>query len=409
MNNRIGNILLAVLYSCCCFGQMDEYNYAQPIIGVGDEWHKIVLPENIYSNVKPNLQDIRIYGVTSIGDTVEAPYLMKILDDKTSLEKVPYRRINNSKGVEGYFVTFMLENQRPINRIELDFKTQNFDWNINLEGSMDQKEWFTILSDYRILSIRNTSTKYKFADLIMPEMKYKYYRLFIPNNFDPGLNTASISRFVKNLGVYSEQERQRWLNTENESKKSTELKIELPNKQPISRVEIKIEDKFDYYRPLQIQYLKDSIKTDKGWKYNYITLESSTLTSLSSGVYDFKPTVAKELRLVVNDGDNQPLKVHSVQASGPQYELVVRLNEKAKYFLAYGNKKALFPQYDIQRFAANIPEDVKTLDLGEVQILQAPPQNSEPIIQSKLWLWLVIGLAVLVMGWFTIGMMREKK
>ena len=43
-------------------------------------------------------------------------------------------------------------------QIKLSFKQENFDWKVKLEGSNDNKVWFTVVTDYRILAIKNSNT-----------------------------------------------------------------------------------------------------------------------------------------------------------------------------------------------------------------------------------------------------------
>ena len=96
----------------------------------------------------------------------------------TTLRKeVSSEILNASSNAEGYYFTFENLDAKSINEILLDFNEQNFNWNISLEGSQEQSEWFTILDTYRILSISNEQTTYSFTKLVFPLSKYRYYRL----------------------------------------------------------------------------------------------------------------------------------------------------------------------------------------------------------------------------------------
>ena len=65
------NIIL-ILTVCCfqCIAQLANYSYEQKLEGVTDEWHKIVLPDNVFKSVKQDFSDIRILGITSTGYTL---------------------------------------------------------------------------------------------------------------------------------------------------------------------------------------------------------------------------------------------------------------------------------------------------------------------------------------------------
>ena len=63
--------------------------------------------------------------------------------------------------------------------MELDFNQQNYDWRLKVEGSADNKEWFEMVDDYRILSFKNGFSNYQFNKVSFPDSKYAYYRLKI--------------------------------------------------------------------------------------------------------------------------------------------------------------------------------------------------------------------------------------
>ena len=62
--------------------------------------------------------------------------------------------------------------------------------------------------------------------------------------------------------------------------KKTVIDIDLKQRLPISYVKLNISDKVDYYRPFTLNYISDSVRTEKGWRYNYRTLSSGTLNSI---------------------------------------------------------------------------------------------------------------------------------
>jgi hypothetical protein len=89
--------------------------------------------------------------------------------------------------------------------------------------------------------------------------------------------------------------------------------------------------------------------------------------------------------------------------------LVARFTEPARYFLAYGNRHAGVPRYDIERFAANIPDVLQPLELGAEQALAKPEAAAtSPLFKNKAWLWALMVVVIVVLGWFTVSMMRKR-
>ncbi|MFT5337817.1 MAG: hypothetical protein ACI9YL_001829, partial [Luteibaculaceae bacterium] len=66
---RLSYCLLLLLDCSFSYGQVDDYNYKREIKGVQDQWHKIILPNDIFGKTEPDFSDIRIFGLTERNDT----------------------------------------------------------------------------------------------------------------------------------------------------------------------------------------------------------------------------------------------------------------------------------------------------------------------------------------------------
>lgn len=391
------------------FGQMGRYDYKRQLKGVSQQWHKIILPNDVFGETSPSLTDLRIFGITESNDTIEAPYLLRLTTEKTSNKEVAFNLLNTAHNKKGYYFTFEVPATEPINQIELEFARENFDWRVKLEGSQNQEDWFTILENYRILSIKNGLTDFQFTKLKFPNSKYRFYRVFINSRQKPELVNAGISLKKTTEGKFRDYAIEKFAIKENRDVKQTEIHIELQQPVPVSYLKIEIKDTFDYYRPVTIDYLVDSIKTEKGWILDYETLTSGTLNSIEKNEFKFNSTVAQKLKILVHNQDNQPLTIDTVQVKGYVHELVARFTEPATYFLVYGNKNASSPQYDIKRFSDKIPKALTTLELGEgLAIEKEGDPSTEPLFKNKAWLWTIMGLIILLLGWFSLKMIRRK-
>jgi hypothetical protein len=340
---------------------------------------------------------------------MEVPYILRVDSDKTSKKEVAFDLFNQSKNNKGYYFTFEVPKDRPVNQIKLEFKQQNFDWKLALEGSQNQEEWFSIIDDYRILSIKNNLTDFKFTTVSFHASSYRYFRLLVKSDLKPELTTAKLSLDEVSKGNF----RKYLINTikTDEEKKNRQsiINIDLQQTVPVSFLKINIQDKFDFYRPVTIRYLTDSFKTEQGWIYNYNTLTSGTLNSIEKNEFGFNSTILKKLRIIIDNNDNEPLKIDSVNVMCYEHELIARFNEPGNYFLVYGNKNARKPNYDLSRFSDKIPATLTALELGDEQLIDKEKINKEePLFQNKAWLWLIMAFIIIVLGWFSFNMMRKK-
>lgn len=403
----LGMCLLASTFSWC---QLSDYGYQRNIEPVTDNWHRMIIPEEMYGKVKPNLDDVRIYGVTTSNDTIETPYL--IYKKEAQLKSVSYgfEVINRTKTDLGYYFTLQLEAARTINKILLKFEDDNFDWRIHLEGSQDQQEWFSILEDYRILSIKNTTSDYRFTDLVFPQANYKFFRVFIPADAQPVLKSAEILKNENQSGDYRDYEITSQRITDSKKDKSTQIDIDLEHLVPVERLKIKVATDFDYFRNIQIQYLADSAMTEKGMKYFYRTITQNTLSSLDNNEFSFKSILAKKLRILISNNDNQPLEISSVNVSGAQEEIIARFTTPADYKLVYGNKEAPRPIYDLDKFVKDDITEWTVLSLGEERVITREEEVKVTNWWEKPWvLYSLMGLIIFILGGFTYQMLRASK
>ena len=114
------------------------------------------------------------------------------------------------------------------------------------------------------------------------------------------------------------------------------------------------------------------------------------------------------LRITIYNGDNQPLTISNVSAKGYKYQLIARFTEPANYVLVYGNPSARQPSYDISKFETKVPKELKSLEIGaEEVIVKNEKPKVKPLFENKYWLWGIIGLVILILGGFTLRMLRK--
>lgn len=412
--NIITGILLLIF--SCSYGQMQEYSYKRELKGIQEPWHKIVLPETMFGKLLPasktgslQLTDIRIYGITKDNDTIEVPYILQETKDQISSKEIVFNSINTSHTNEGYFYTFEIPSEAPINEIDLDFGQQNFDWKVKLEGSQNQQEWFTITDAYRMVSIKNDLTDFQFTTLKFPDSKYRYFKLRVASKEQPDLQKVSISKQSRVEGTLNDYQIKSIQTEENKQAKQTEITIELPHAVPVSYLKMNPNASYDYYRPVTIKYLTDSTQTEKGWIYTYRTLTSGVLNSEGNNDFKTNSTTVKKLKILIHNQDNEPLGYGNIQIKGYTHELIARFTKPATYFLTYGAENARHPTYDIQKFKENIPSTLTTLEVGNEMIIQKnEATTASPLFENKLWLWVIMGLLIVMLGGFSLKMIKQK-
>lgn len=411
MMKNLTNIF--ILFSCLLTGmtvnaQIGNYTYKRKIDNQLAEWHKISLPEDIYQKIQVNLADLRIYGINETGDTIEAGYIIEETDDEIIQTEQSFTMLNEVKKDQVYYYTFKPDKKVRINEIALNFSLNNFDWKINLLGSNDNENWYTILENYRIVSIQNEKQLYTFSTLFFKTTEYAYYQVQIAAKENPNLQSAKITHTETKSGIFKTYSNQLFI-YENKENNQTEITVQLKELVPVNRISIHSSSSFDFYRDFDIEILRDSTKTEKGYIKNYENIYHGIYTSIHQPAYVFECQFAQELRIIIHNGNNPAINIDSVEVSGFTHELLVRFTEPADYYFYYGNQQASLPDYDLQHFVESIPSELTYLTLGAEEITaQATANPAEPFFKNKAWLWVLMGLVILILGWFSVKMLSKK-
>jgi len=395
-------------YAMAVNAQTAPYPLKREITGVQTNWHSLVLPNPVYQKLKPDFEDLRIFGVNG-KDTVEVPYLLKQRGDQVTANEIAFKQLNQSSANNAYYYTFQPSAGSVINQINLNFKQENFDWKVTLEGSNDNKNWFNLAKDYRILSIKNQYTDYRFTRLNFPDAKYTYFRVAVNSNTQPELLTTRILKADTIKGVFQNIKYQSY-NIKNDAEhKETVIDVNLTDAVPVSQLSLNAQSDFDFYRPFKIEYVTDSFKTDQGIQYNYMELYTGTISSLEKPVFSFPNTITSKLRVTIQNNDNKPLRLSGLALKGNVFELIARFDDpKLRYALFYGNEKATAPSYEIEKFENKIPANLSSLTIGEEQ--QNPAyavKVVKPLFENKAWLWILMAVIIVLLGWFSFKMLRN--
>ena len=406
---KIRLTLLSLLLLGVVKAQTNIFPYQRNLKGVTTNWHSLQLPNSVFSKAQSGLEDLRIFGFKG-KDTIEVPYILEQSADQVTQRETPFNVINQSNNGVGFYYTFQASAAASINEIKLSFKETNFDWKVTLEGSSNNTEWFTILKDERILSIKNNNTNYQFTTLNFPTAKYAYFRLTIKTNLQPTLTAAKILQTDTLKGIEKEVAYQTYQLSNDAKNKQTVIDVVLPELAPVAYLKINAQSNLDFYRRFRIEYATDSFKTEKGIQFNYAPLFEGTLSSLEPTAFSFKSTLLSRLKITIENNDNQPLRLNGLQLKGPIYELVARFEKNDyQYALYYGNKETAAPIYELQNFENKTPIAPAVLALGNEQ--KNPAYNiktTTALFENKIWLWALMGLIIALLGFFAYKMLKEK-
>ncbi|MFN8436776.1 MAG: DUF3999 family protein [Cytophagales bacterium] len=405
--------LLLLVNLSVSWGQFSSFKFRREINNTQDGWGRVEIPLDVYAKCKDNLADLRILGVNSKNDSTETPYVLKTLCGNWYEKSVGFELINSVKSRDGYSVTIVTDKPSIINQISLDFLQNNYDWKVNLYGSDENKDWELITENYRIVSLSTDNEEYAFNTLYFSKTKYKYYKILVKTQ-SPCLLKNAFLKIKENKDLeYENVVVKKIIQNDNTKEKISIVDFELQYDTPLSYIKLFAQSSNDnYYRDFKLEYLTDSVLVNNKWIYNYVPLTSEQIiSSIQSNEYLLPGKIVKRLRLTIFNNDNEPLKITQIQTKICKKILLAKFKNQTKYSVFYGKSQINEPNYDLLKFADNIPSEIPNYQLAneEAQFFESTNQESPKIDFSKWWLWIVMLLISLALGFGAYKMLKETK
>jgi hypothetical protein len=428
---KIKLILILLFSHSLMLGQMDTYRYKRKLIGVTDKWHSLTLPPSIFRTLQTVESEIRVYGITPKGDTVRAPLVLDVDYERSSSDRQWANVIDTEFGAYQYYYIIRMTDTAGINEVSLDFKQENFDWLVTLDGSDDLQNWSPVFSATEIGAISTANLVHNVSTLSFSTANYRYYRLGIEGYDTPVLLpplfylttvTEGVYEFrkVKSVNIaevpmtdYDEDDYYYDDYEEEETGQyETQITVELNRRVPVSRIELEVLDSHEFYRNYRIEVPNGS-QYSSGQEEDFFESQSGVISSLSPVEFDLSNALIKKFRICVENEYSEPLEFGNVRVWGNRHRLRILLEPEATWYLVYGKDFSDYPTYHLTRFAHTIPAELKELELGpeeKIPVKEEPLRIAEAEEKRRSWGWLwILGTIVLVGGTIAVVMARRKK
>ncbi len=403
---------IAFLATITSFAQIDSYSFKRQLNKVEKEnYCTLMLSPEVMARSKSNLSDIRIYNIAN-SDTTEVPYLMNWMGSNIKEVSIPFQLINDTYNEKCCsYVTLKFSKKQTINQIKLNVSDSNFDKRLKIEGSNDNKEWFTIKEHLRIVRFRNASEDYSYTTLNFNSSEFTYFRIKFDDDGSSRINVTEAYAFENQLieGKYSDLKISDKKQIENKKEKTSEIIIDFPFSYLVNYITIKSNYKTDFYRNINIYGSSGTIKTEKGDIENWYMINTSIFSSIENNIINCNNSKTKKLKLEIINYDNEPLAIDEIKAFAEQCQLVANLPQSENLYLVYGKENDNSPNYDLIHFKDKIPNELSVVDYGTEQVKLISIDKPEQLIKSKMWLWIVMGVVLVIIGYFALSMLKKEQ
>ncbi len=410
--HKIFIYLFSILTSISALAQIENYSFKRQLNKVEKEnYYTILLSPEVIARSKSNLSDIRIYNIAD-SDTSEVPYLMNWMGSNIKEVSIPFELINDTYNEKCCsYVTLKFPKKQSINQIKLNVSDSNFDKSLKIEGSNDNKQWFTIKEHLRIVRFRTSSEDYSYTTLNFNSSEFTYFRIKFDDDGSPRINVTTAYAFENQLieGKYSDLKILGKKQTENKKEKTSEIIVDFPYPYLVSYITIKSNTTNDFYRNINIYGSSGTLKTRKGDIENWYMINTSVFSSIENNAINCNNSKTKKLKIEIINYDNEPVEINEIKAFAEQCQLVASLPTSENLYLAYGKENDNAPNYDLVHFKDKIPNELSNVDYGSEQVKIISINKPGQLIKSKVWLWVVMGVVLVIIGYFALSMLKKEQ
>jgi len=362
-----------------------------------DGFYRLLLTSEITGLLSDRFADLRI----SDQEGRMVPYLIAGDISKQSAF-VAFPILKNETDTAGNTI-LELENNYPdrkIDRLTIQIKNAAVARAVRISGSNDQKNWY-IIKEHMLtdLVVNNEGDSYS-QSLLFPPSRYQYFRLLVSNNQSDPLNILQAGTQYTAPGSHGKDYVQnppaRFTQTDSSDGK-TYLFIYQNMPYSVDRLELGVSHPALYSREATVY------SGTKAQEY----LSSFVIRSDDPVAGYPLSTREKSFVIVIENGDNPPLKVASVNLFAQKQYLFCFLQRGYSYKLLLGDSTLQAPSYDIKSFFESMSMNNAEIKYTGIVPIESKVEEKKPDSKDSKLLWAMIITSIALLGWFSFRLLKD--
>ena len=367
--------------------------------------HQIVLSPELRSASQNNVDHLRIFDAKNN----EVPYVL--FAGKSTDLQYENLTIVSKNAVPNKVTSVIVSNEKALNLEHLILKIANTDVDktYSISGSNDNQEWFGLVINQSKSNLNDrgkTSVERSFS---FPLNNYKFLKFdFIDKNSLP-INVLEVG-LEKNYAIKKSkielQDFEQKITTDKKNKQ-TKITISFKNPQVIDAISFDISAPNFYLREARIVINKT--KTQKRAEVNYAeTVTNFQLNSKVKNSFEVSELFVKEFTIEIDNQDNPELEIKKIFLFQNPVSILADLKANENYTLKIDSKLSA-PAYDLAQSGIDFNQTYPVATISNLDKIDNPKEAESAQIfwQTPLFMWLCIGFAVLIIGYFAVAMIKD--
>lgn len=352
-------IFLFSATSCLANFDISKWKYYKDISSTGGNLSRVTLDDEVFSNATRDLFDVRIVD----RENREVPF--KFVSGKESFksDRVPVKMINNSyiSGENSQVILDLGTSGSLVNNLTVNTVSENFQRNVKVYGSNDMTAWNTLKDDGYIYDFTDKKANFKSQNtqIKFPDSAYHYIKIEIVDDSGNPVRINSVETSdTTEEDVRGYERHPQFKSNERVDKKITEIIADLRvNGIPTNKISIESKN-VNFNRAILVYSSND--ENANNWDYlgqGYVFRYNTPKFVGENMAVSFPETNKRFIKLEVINKDDAPLSISDVVIFSIFREIIFQANTSENYRLFYGNPKADYPQYDLEKYFQYLEPD----------------------------------------------------
>lgn len=371
----------------------------------GNGLHQIVLSPELRSATQNNLDHLRIFDAKNN----EVPYVL--FEGRSTDLQYENLTIVSRNTIANKATSIIISNEKALNLDHLTLKIANTDVDktYSISGSNDNQEWFGLVINQKIAGLNDAGENFVERDFAFPLNNYKFLKVdFVDKNSLP-INVLEVG-LEKNYAVKkSKVELQNFEQkiTTDKKNKQTKIKISFKDPQVIDAISFDISAPNFYLRDARIVINKTRIQKRAEVDYNE-TVSNFQLNSKVKNSFEVSEMIVKEFMIEIDNQDNPELEIKTISLFQDPVSILADLKAHENYTLKIDDKLTA-PAYDLAQSGIDLNQNYPVATISNLDKIDNPKEaeSAQTFWQTPLFMWLCIGFAVLIIGYFAMTMIRD--
>jgi hypothetical protein len=372
--------------------------------------YAIVLGSEFMGRSRSDLGDVRL--LDPAGN--EVPYVLQAPEiSRGRTVFVPFTVLRN----EVLPFRTLIEIERPedmeMDRMHIRVRPAEVAKHLRVTGSDDGTDWYMVKDEHMVAQGSHGDPPHQVLLVNVPRSDYRYYRITLNDSLTPPMQVLDVGRYVDEDAMAPRRVSTRSLGWVQENgPRDTRIHVWSMHPMAVDQISFSVDGTIPYRRSgIVITWRNPGAGRSNGVRSQRLEQihGSFVIASDAPNVIDVPGLRADTFMIVIDNGDDRPLRFRNIRASVEQHVMLAQLDAGVRYRLVTGNAKLPSPRYDMVHYLDQLPPPRDTLAHAAPMAMPMASTDLPGFDPEAWWVWAIIIPLIAGMAFMAVKMLRQEE